>query len=111
MTTGELHRAVVQPAVRAGLTVEGALLAHLTAEAKGQHGVLALLSHALLETWHRRRGNALTLAGFQAAGPAATARDCALSHRTITRSEWRRYLPGTGYRPPCSGSSAKATTD
>ncbi|MFI9344006.1 hypothetical protein ACIG0D_22480 [Streptomyces sp. NPDC052773] len=29
---------------------------------------LPLLSDALLETWHRRRGNALTLAGFQAAG-------------------------------------------
>ncbi|MEV6487000.1 WD40 repeat domain-containing protein [Streptomyces sp. NPDC051576] len=68
MTTGELRRAVVQPAVRAGLTVEGALLAHLTAEAKGQPGVLPLLSHALLETWHRRRGNALTFTAFQQAG-------------------------------------------
>ncbi|MFE2487163.1 AAA family ATPase [Streptomyces mirabilis] len=68
MSTAELRRAIVQPALRAGLTVEGALLAHLTAEAKGQPGVLPLLSHALLETWHRRRGNALTLAGFQAAG-------------------------------------------
>ncbi|MET9290988.1 XRE family transcriptional regulator [Streptomyces sp. NPDC003077] len=68
MTIDELRAAVVRPAARAGLTVEGALLAALTAAAHGRPGTLPLLSHALLETWHRRRGNALTLAGFQAAG-------------------------------------------
>ncbi|MEW2399698.1 XRE family transcriptional regulator [Streptomyces sp. NPDC046862] len=68
MTTDELRAAVVRPATRAGLTVEGALLAALTAGAHGRPGALPLLSHALLETWHRRRGNALTLAAFQAAG-------------------------------------------
>ncbi|WP_194238407.1 nSTAND1 domain-containing NTPase [Streptomyces spongiae] len=68
MTTDELRAAIVQPATRAGLTVEGALLAALTADAHGRPGALPLLSHALLETWHRRRGNALTLAAFQAAG-------------------------------------------
>ncbi|MEV0220128.1 XRE family transcriptional regulator [Streptomyces sp. NPDC050704] len=64
----ELRRAVVQPAVRAGLTVEGALLATLAAQALGQAGVLPLLSHALLETWRRRRGNALTLEAYRATG-------------------------------------------
>jgi len=64
----ELRRAVVRPAQRAGCTVEGALLASLTAQAHGQAGMLPLLSHALLETWRRRRGNALTLEGFAAAG-------------------------------------------
>ncbi|CAM3417489.1 PD40 domain-containing protein [Kibdelosporangium persicum] len=68
MTTGELRRAIVQPAVRAGCTVEGALLAELVAQAAGNAGVLPLLSHALRETWRRRKGNALTLAAFQAAG-------------------------------------------
>ncbi|MFC8077827.1 XRE family transcriptional regulator [Streptomyces sp. NPDC057307] len=68
MTTDELRRAIVQPARHAGLTVEAALLATLTAQAHGRVGVLPLLSHALLETWRRRRGNALTLAGFEAAG-------------------------------------------
>lgn len=68
MTTDELRAAIVRPAARAGLTVEGALLAALTADAHGRPGALPLLSHALLETWHRRRGNALTLAAFQAAG-------------------------------------------
>ncbi|RNL70060.1 hypothetical protein [Streptomyces sp. I6] len=68
MSPDELRRAVVKPAQRAGLTVEGALLATLTAQAHGRAGVLPLLSHALLETWHRRRGNLLTLAGLEAVG-------------------------------------------
>lgn len=68
MNLDELRRAVVKPAQQAGLTVEGALLASLTAQAHGQAGVLPLLSHALLQTWRRRRGNALTLAAFDAAG-------------------------------------------
>jgi WD40 repeat protein len=68
MTTDELRRAIVQPAARADCTVEGALLAELVAQAGGNAGVLPLLSHALLETWRRRRGNALTLAAFQTAG-------------------------------------------
>ncbi|WP_441246924.1 ATP-binding protein [Kitasatospora sp. McL0602] len=64
----ELRRAITEPAVRAGCTVEGALLAVLIAAAAQQPGALPLLSAALLETWRRRSGNALTLAGFQATG-------------------------------------------
>ncbi|MEV7137416.1 nSTAND1 domain-containing NTPase [Streptomyces tauricus] len=68
MSQDELRRAVVQPAQRAGLSVEGALLASLMAQAHAQAGMLPLLSHALLQTWRRRRGNALTLGAFEAAG-------------------------------------------
>nr|WP_225891437.1 WD40 repeat domain-containing protein [Streptomyces dioscori] len=68
MTTEELRAAIVQPAARSRLTVESALLTTLTADAHGRPGALPLLSHALLETWKRRRGNALTLAGYHAAG-------------------------------------------
>ncbi|MEU0255096.1 WD40 repeat domain-containing protein [Streptomyces sp. NPDC006184] len=68
MSAAELRCAVVEPARRAGLTVEGALQATLVAHAHGQAGVLPLLSHALLETWRRRRGAALTLDAFHAAG-------------------------------------------
>jgi WD40 repeat protein len=68
MTIEELRGAIAEPAVRDGYTLEAALLATLVTEAYGQVGVLPLLSHALLETWRRRRGNTLTLAGFQAAG-------------------------------------------
>ncbi|OLF17273.1 hypothetical protein BU204_12615 [Actinophytocola xanthii] len=68
MTSEELRAAVVQPAVRAGHSVETALLTELVTRADGQAGALPLLSHALLETWRRRRGNTLTMKGFQAAG-------------------------------------------
>lgn len=68
MSTDQLRSAITQPAVRAGCTVESALLAALIADCAGQPAVLPLLSHALLETWRRRRGNTLTLAGYQAAG-------------------------------------------
>ncbi|MFD3524228.1 helix-turn-helix domain-containing protein [Streptomyces sp. NPDC058653] len=68
MTAEELRAAIVRPAARDRLTVETALLTALTADAHGRPGALPLLSHALLETWTRRRGNALTLAGYRAAG-------------------------------------------
>ncbi|WP_221334863.1 hypothetical protein [Streptomyces sp. EAS-AB2608] len=92
MTTDELRAAIVRPAARAGLTVEGALLATLVADAHGRPGALPLLSHALLETWHRRRGNALTLAGFQAAGgfEGALAQTAEAFHAGL--SETQRHL-------------------
>ncbi|RSD16371.1 NACHT and WD repeat domain-containing protein [Amycolatopsis eburnea] len=71
MTAGELRDAIVQPAVRAGYSVEGELVAQLVAETEGQVGVLPALSHALRETWRRRSGNRLTLAGYQATGGIA----------------------------------------
>jgi WD40 repeat protein len=73
MTTDRLRQAIVTPATSAGYTVEGALLAEVIADASDRPGVLPLLSHALLETWRRRRGAALTLAGYQAAGGIAHA--------------------------------------
>ena len=68
MGAGELRAAITQPAVRAGYVVEGALVAELVAESAGQPGLLPMVSHVLRETWHRRRGNTLTRAGYQAAG-------------------------------------------
>nr|WP_042184237.1 helix-turn-helix domain-containing protein [Kibdelosporangium sp. MJ126-NF4]CEL16169.1 High-affnity carbon uptake protein Hat/HatR [Kibdelosporangium sp. MJ126-NF4]CTQ94094.1 High-affnity carbon uptake protein Hat/HatR [Kibdelosporangium sp. MJ126-NF4] len=68
LTEEELRSAISTPAVRSGCRVESALLAHLVAHANNRAGTLPLLSHALLETWRRRRGSLLTLAGFHAAG-------------------------------------------
>ncbi|MFJ3903678.1 XRE family transcriptional regulator, partial [Streptomyces sp. NPDC090025] len=68
MNTEELRRAISLPATRSGATVEGALLARVIADAAGQTGVLPLVSHALRETWHRRRGTTLTVAGYEAVG-------------------------------------------
>ncbi|MGW3960809.1 nSTAND1 domain-containing NTPase [Amycolatopsis sp. NPDC005003] len=68
MSAAELRQAITNPARKVECTVEGALVAELVAQTHGRIGVLPLLSHALRETWRRRRGNTLTLAGFQAAG-------------------------------------------
>ncbi|MGC5663637.1 hypothetical protein ACN261_24975 [Micromonospora sp. WMMD723] len=64
----ELREVVTEPARRAGLTVERALLTKIVADAEAQPGALPLVSHALLETWRQRRGEVLTLAGYEAAG-------------------------------------------
>ncbi|MDI5979846.1 nSTAND1 domain-containing NTPase [Amycolatopsis magusensis] len=76
MTNDELRHAIVRPAVEAGCTLETALVAELLAQSAGNAGALPLLSHALLETWRRRRGTTLTLAAFRAAGGI----DGALAH-------------------------------
>ncbi|KUM81650.1 PQQ-binding-like beta-propeller repeat protein [Streptomyces griseorubiginosus] len=68
MSQAELRQAVVKPAATAGLTVERALTARLVEEVADAPGGLPLLSHALLETWRRRRGRTLTMAGYEAAG-------------------------------------------
>ncbi|WP_086818783.1 PQQ-binding-like beta-propeller repeat protein [Allokutzneria sp. NRRL B-24872] len=68
MTVPELRSAITEPALRTGCTVEAALLATLVAEAANERGGLPLVSHALLETWRRRRGRVLTLSGYEAAG-------------------------------------------
>ncbi|WP_459723081.1 nSTAND1 domain-containing NTPase [Actinophytocola sp. KF-1] len=68
LSADELRRAIVLPARRVGCVVESSLLTTLVAQAHGRAGTLPLLSHALLETWRRRRGNTLTLAGFDRVG-------------------------------------------
>ncbi|MGM1062249.1 nSTAND1 domain-containing NTPase [Saccharothrix sp. Mg75] len=68
MSTDELRRAIVHPAKRRDCAVEGALLAELVAQAHGRPAVLPLLSHVLRQTWARRSGHLLTLAGFRSVG-------------------------------------------
>ncbi|ADI09513.1 putative WD-40 repeat protein [Streptomyces bingchenggensis BCW-1] len=68
MNRDELREAVVKPAQVAGLIVERTLTARIIGEVDGEPGALPLMSHALLETWHRRKGRALTLTAYEAAG-------------------------------------------
>ena len=91
MTPDELRRAITQPAATVGCTVETALLTTLVAEAAGRSGVLPLVSHALLETWHRRRGNTLTLGGYQSAGgiQGALAQSAEAAFATLDDAEQR----------------------
>ncbi|MFF4922367.1 helix-turn-helix domain-containing protein [Kitasatospora sp. NPDC001261] len=68
MGPAELREAIVNPAAGAGLIVERALTSRIIEEVDGEPGGLPLLSHALLETWRRRKGRTLTEAAYEAAG-------------------------------------------
>ncbi|MFD7125062.1 hypothetical protein ACFV9X_13175 [Streptomyces anulatus] len=64
MNADELRAAIVKPAAARGLIVERGLTARILQDIDGEPGALPLMSHALLETWRRRRGKALTEAAY-----------------------------------------------
>ncbi|MDX2932743.1 hypothetical protein [Streptomyces ipomoeae] len=68
MNRDELREAITGPAAAAGLNVERALTARIIDEVVDRPGALPMLSHALLETWRRRRGRLLTLAAYEETG-------------------------------------------
>jgi outer membrane protein assembly factor BamB len=68
MRDSELRRSVELPAQRAGLEIEAGLVEVIVGDVAGRAGALPLLSTALAETWERREGRRLTLAGYRAAG-------------------------------------------
>ena len=51
-----------------GLRLQDGLVDAMLADVEGEPGALPLLSHALYESWARRDGRVLTLAGYRAAG-------------------------------------------
>ncbi|MDH6553331.1 hypothetical protein [Streptomyces sp. SAI-041] len=86
MSPDELRETVVRPAALGGLVVERSLTARLLDEIADEPGGLPLLSHALLETWLRRRGRTLTEAAYEAAGGihGAIARTAEELHARLT---------------------------
>ncbi|WP_330346776.1 nSTAND1 domain-containing NTPase [Streptomyces sp. NBC_00582] len=106
MAADELREAVVGPALAVGCLVERTLTARLIDEVQGEPGGLPMLSHALLETWRRRKGRMLTLAAYEAVGGvrgtiAATAEEVygGLSPeqaRTARHLMLRMVVPGQG---------------
>lgn len=68
MNSDELREAIVGPAQATGLIVERALTARIISEVEGEPGGLPLMSHALLETWRRRKGRALTMENYEVSG-------------------------------------------
>jgi WD40 repeat protein/transcriptional regulator with XRE-family HTH domain len=66
MTDEELRRAIVESAERGRWELEPGLVDLLLHDAGHEPGTLPLLSHALLETWTRRRGRTMTLSGYAA---------------------------------------------
>ncbi|WP_125645011.1 AAA family ATPase [Nonomuraea sp. WAC 01424] len=68
MSRSDLREAITKPAAAAGLIVQRELTATLIEEVADEPGGLPLMSHALLETWRRHHGKALTLADYEATG-------------------------------------------
>jgi WD40 repeat protein/class 3 adenylate cyclase len=68
-----LRQAIEGPAACVGLRLEPGLAGTIVADVAGEPGALPLLSHALLETFERRRGAELTLSGYAASGGVAGA--------------------------------------
>ncbi len=68
MDDDDLRAVVTGPARHAGVKVDPELVDLVVDGASGQVGALSLVSHALLETWRRRRGESLTVAAFRATG-------------------------------------------
>jgi WD40 repeat protein/DNA-binding SARP family transcriptional activator len=109
MSPGDLRTAIEGPARQAGLIIEPGLTDLLVREVENEPGALPLLSHALRETWLRREGRTLTVAGYQASGGIRGA--VAQSAETLYRefdADRRRDLhdlllrlvfPGTGGEP------------
>ena len=52
----------------AGLSVEPGLVDLLVSEVSRRPGALPLMSHVLTETWERREGRTLTVAGYRESG-------------------------------------------
>jgi WD40 repeat protein/transcriptional regulator with XRE-family HTH domain len=68
MTDEELCRAIEEPARRGRWEFESGLVDLLLHDVGHEPGALPLLSHALLETWQRRRGRTMTLSGYTSSG-------------------------------------------
>lgn len=68
MNDAEMLRAVEEPARRGHWEFEPGLVDVIMHDVGHEPGALPLLSHALLETWQRRRGRKLTLSGYTSSG-------------------------------------------
>ena len=73
MGSGELERAITEPARLAGLKLEPGLVELILRDVAAEPGALPLLSHALRATWERRDGRTLTVEGYRETGGVASA--------------------------------------
>ena len=64
----EIRQVIEEPARVVGLEVEPGLVDTIETDVVREAGSLPLLQYALLETWRRRRGHTLTLAGYRDTG-------------------------------------------
>ncbi|MCC0093347.1 WD40 repeat domain-containing protein [Streptomyces flavotricini] len=74
LSEDEIRAVVGGPAAKAGLVVDEGFIDVLLADLRDSGpGALPLLSHALLSTWERGRGTALTIADYRAGGGMSAA--------------------------------------
>jgi len=68
MSQTDLRRAIELPAAQSRLVLQPGLVQTMLEDLADEPGALPLLSHALLETWKRRRRLTLTVGGYREAG-------------------------------------------
>jgi len=68
MNEDEMRRAIEEPARRGRWEFEQGLVDVLLHDVGREPGALPLLSHALMETWQRRRARMMTLSGYASSG-------------------------------------------
>ena len=68
MNENEMRRAIEEPARRGRWEFEPGLVDVLLHDVGREPGALPLLSHALMETWQRRRARMMTLSGYASSG-------------------------------------------
>jgi len=92
MDSDELRDVIVKPAEQAGTAVERALIATALAETSTEPGALALVSHALLETWRHSPPGRMTLTAYQEAGGVPQALASTADHLYASCDEPQRQL-------------------
>jgi hypothetical protein len=119
MGRDSMRRAIEEPARQNGWEFVPGLVDLLLHDAGDEPGGLPLLSHALLETWERRRGTTMTLRGYTESGGvrgaiATTAErvfqgELSAEQQRIARGIFRLTEPRRGHcRHPTSGISGRA---
>jgi WD40 repeat protein len=68
MSDDEMRRAIEEPARRGHWEIERGLVDLILRDVGHEPGALPLLSHALFETWQRRRGRLMTFSGYASSG-------------------------------------------
>lgn len=68
LDSAALRDVIERPARLTGLLLEPGLVDVLVRDVEEQPGALPMLAHALRQTWERREGRTLTVAGYEASG-------------------------------------------
>ncbi|MCO5184689.1 MAG: hypothetical protein M9965_12215 [Anaerolineae bacterium] len=96
MAQEDLVRVIFEPAQRGGWQLVDGLVEQILDDVGHEPGRLPLLSHALLETWERRRGVVMTLGGYRAAGGVegaiAHTADATLAHMSTEQQAIARDI-------------------